>query len=150
MTKRIEHKHITIHCSATKPQFDIGVEEIRDWHMDRGWSDVGYHFVIRRDGEIETGRDLNTTGAHVRNHNRHNIGICLIGGVNQKGNAQANYTADQWHSLRSLVIELVGRYGIPLSDTYGHRDFPKVKKECPCFEVSEWLNNDMFPTPEMT
>lgn len=140
---------ITIHCSATKPQFDVGVHEIREWHMDRGFSDVGYHYVIRRDGTVEKGRPAHRRGAHVQGHNTKNLGICLVGGVNQKGNAQANYTTDQWHALRLLVIELVGRYGIPLSNIQGHRDFPRVNKECPCFDVKEWLDNDLFPKPDM-
>ena len=51
-------KGIIIHCSATKPSMDIGVKEINEWHLQRGWSGIGYHYVIRRNGDLETGRDL--------------------------------------------------------------------------------------------
>jgi len=82
---------VIVHCSATKPSMDIGVDVIRQWHMNKGWSDIGYHYVIRRNGAVELGRDLDKDGdvdeeigAHAYGHNATSIGICLIGGVDDR------------------------------------------------------------------
>ena len=77
--KRRETRDIVVHCSATPPKMDIGVREIRTWHIKRGFVDVGYHYVIRRDGSVETGRPHDTQGAHVRSFNKFSVGICLVG-----------------------------------------------------------------------
>ncbi len=73
---------ITVHCSATPPKQDVGVAEIRRWHKKKGWRDVGDHFVTRRNGDVELGRPLSQTGAHVKGHNRGNIGVYMVGGCN--------------------------------------------------------------------
>lgn len=136
---------IAIHCSATKANLDfygpqatadIGVKEITVWHKERGFNGIGYHFVIRRNGVIETGRDLNIAGAHVANYNSNSIGICLVGGVDSKNKAENNYTKEQWDSLLKLIKAL--REKFPKTIIKGHRDYPKVNKECPCFDVAEW------------
>lgn len=58
---------IIIHCSATPPDRHIGADEIRLWHIrDKGWTDIGYHSVIRRDGAVEAGRGLELPGAHTQ------------------------------------------------------------------------------------
>ena len=69
-----------IHCSDTYPDMDIGVEEIRRWHKERGWSDIGYHYVIRRNGKIEEGRNDGIVGAHAKGMNENSLGICMVGG----------------------------------------------------------------------
>jgi len=70
---------LIIHCADTPPNMDVGAEEIRRWHVEgNGWSDIGYHYVIRRCGLIETGRDESTPGAHVRGHNTGSIGVCMV------------------------------------------------------------------------
>lgn len=136
---------LSIHCSATKANLDfygpqatadIGVKEITQWHKDRGWSTIGYHFVIRRDGTIEVGRNLNVAGAHVTNYNKNSIGICMVGGIDAKGKAENNFTKNQWDSLLNLVKAL--RLKFPKTVIKGHRDYPKVAKECPCFDVATW------------
>ena len=132
---------IVIHCSATGPGADIGVKEIRDWHMKQnGWKDIGYHFVIRRDGAIENGRPMEQVGAHVSGHNANSIGVCLVGGVDSKGKPEANYTPDQWAALKRLLCGLGREF--PGARILGHRDFPNVKKDCPCFDVADWLNRE--------
>lgn len=68
-------KHI-VHCSDS-PSGDV--KEIRRWHKERGWDDVGYHFIVRRDGEIEVGRTLDVPGAHCAGHNADSVGTCLVG-----------------------------------------------------------------------
>ena len=74
-------RFITLHCSATRPSQIAGVKEIRSWHKAKGWSDIGYHFVVRRDGRVEKGRPITQTGAHVQGWNTNNVGICLEGGI---------------------------------------------------------------------
>jgi N-acetylmuramoyl-L-alanine amidase len=126
---------IVIHCSDTPESMDIGVADIRRWHTDQppfgnGWDDIGYHYVIRRDGTVEAGRDEDVPGAHVVGYNAHSIGICLVGGRGDGG-----YTGDQWAHLYLLVNDLLTRY--PAAAVLGHRDLDP-RKACPQFDVSEW------------
>ena len=112
MADRLTTDTIIVHCSATPQNMDIGVEEIRRWHTDpkprgKGWSDIGYHYVIRRSGVVEAGRDWKRMGAHARGHNRTSIGICLVGGndAEDRRRAEANYTRQQYRSLEKLIAE---------------------------------------------
>lgn len=131
-------RYITIHCSATSPGQNIGVSEIRAWHRAKGWRDIGYHWVITRQGELQTGRPMAQQGAHVRGHNQGNIGICLIGGVNAQKQPECNYTDAQWRTLRELIQSLQQCYQIADAHILGHRDWPTGKhKACPCFDVGE-------------
>jgi len=128
---------IVIHCADTPAEMDIGAEEIRRWHTDpppqgRGWSDIGYHFVIRRNGEIENGRDVGVVGAHVHGFNQHSIGICMVG-----GKPEANFTKEQWNTLADLVEELHIRY--PNAKILGHNNLNSLKT-CPTFDAIAWWN----------
>ena len=130
--------HIVIHCSATKPLQDIGLREIRMWHkVDNGWLDVGYHFIIRRDGTVEEGRPMDVVGAHVANNNSNSVSVCLVGGLNEFGDPHVNYTTEQWDSLTEVVKMLQMSY--PDATVKGHRDFDP-KKACPCFDAQSWWN----------
>lgn len=142
---RTRTDYIVIHCSATRAIQNIGVKEIRDWHVrGRGWADVGYHKIIRRDGKVENGRPIDQAGAHVAGHNANSIGICLVGGLNNDTYApEANYTAAQWASLKSLVADMLKKY--PKAKVLGHRDFPGVKKSCPCMSAKDWAKKNGFP-----
>lgn len=122
---------------------DIGRREIDLWHRDRGFKEIGYHYLIRRDGTKERGRADRIPGAHVTGHNATTIGICLIGGLNEQGHPAPEYTDAQWSSLRKLIQELLIAY--PGADVLGHRDFPNVAKECPCFSVADWLDGSWVP-----
>ena len=135
---------IVVHCSATRAVQDIGAKEIRQWHKAKGWKDIGYHFVIRRDGKVEKGRGLMEIGSHVAGHNANSIGICMVGGLNNESYApESNYTPAQWASLRQIVTGLVSRF--PKARVLGHRDFPKVAKACPCFDARVWAKRQGFP-----
>jgi N-acetylmuramoyl-L-alanine amidase len=129
-------REIIIHCSATGPQMDIGRAEIRDWHInDRGFTDIGYHYVIRRNGSVEAGRPLDQVGAHTQGHNQHSIGICMVGGINRAGQPDCNFTAAQWAALHDLVSDLVEQYdGVTVT---GHRAYTTAK-QCPCFDAQAW------------
>lgn len=126
-----------IHCSATPGDQAVNAKEIDRWHRQRGFRKIGYHYVITLDGTVETGRPLSEAGAHVVDHNAQTIGICLAGGIDPKTKkSKATYTKAQWASLEKLVKELKATY--KRAEVVGHRDFPGVKKDCPCFDAKEW------------
>lgn len=128
---------LIIHCSATQPKMDVGVKEIREWHIKQGWRDIGYHYVIRRDGKIEDGRPLDQQGAHTQGHNAKSIGICLVGGVDSAMKAQDNFTPEQWKSLRRLLMMLKVDY--KKATIHGHREY--ANKDCPSFDVQKELKD---------
>lgn len=142
--KRKATNWIVVHCSATRAIQDVGVKEIRQWHLAKGWADIGYHYVIRRSGKVETGRAVNVVGAHVEGHNADSIGICLVGGLNNDTwKPEANYTAQQWEALEKLIRTLIKTY--PKAKVLGHRDFPGVQKACPCFNARTWAKKLKLP-----
>ncbi len=126
---------IIIHSSATPPEMDIGVAEIDQWHKERGFSQIGYHFVIRRDGAIERGRPVCATGAHARGYNLHSIGICWIGGYNNNKDKQPedNRTDEQKPSMVMLIKSLLVVF--PIDEVFGHRDIANTA--CPSFDVKK-------------
>lgn len=132
---------LIIHCSATRPSMDIGVAEIKEWHLDRGWNNIGYHYVIRRNGVIEDGRPVAKVGAHAKGHNANSIGICLVGGVKEEDGKtpDANFTFEQYRSLESFVSDLERQYP-EIHTICGHRDLPGVWKQCPCFSVKDFFS----------
>ena len=140
MALRKRTDYIVIHCSATPPNMDIGVEEIRKMHLQRGFSDVGYNRVIRRSGEWEQGRDDDEVGAHVQGFNSVSIGVCLVGGVDRRNRAEDNFTLEQMDTLRQMIPELQEKY--PNAVVQGHRDFPDVHKDCPSFDVQAWMDEN--------
>jgi N-acetylmuramoyl-L-alanine amidase len=123
---------IVIHCADTPKGVYFNVDDIRKWHVEeRGWSDVGYHYIILLDGTIEKGREDATTGAHVAGHNSSSIGICYIGG----GNGEDTRTTAQKASLVHLISVL--RRIHTTAEVFGHRDFKGVTKACPCFDAQD-------------
>lgn len=131
---------LVIHCADTPPDMDIGAAEINEWHLERGWSGIGYHWVIRRDGTIEKGRDLDgdgdvddEQGAHAYGFNKNSVGICLIGG--QYGDF--DFTFSQIQKLKSLSDYYKARY--PGIEVVGHRDLDS-NRTCPNFDVRSLLN----------
>lgn len=132
-------REIIIHCSATPEGRNYTVEDIRRWHRQQGWSDIGYHYVIYRDGTIHEGRHVDIAGAHCVNHNAHSIGICYIGGVASDGKTPKDTrTLTQRAALLSLLNELRQLY--PNAKIYGHRNFDP-HRDCPSFDArSEYRN----------
>ena len=133
---------IIVHCTATQEGRDIGVEWCRKVHLRKGWKDVGYHFVIRLDGEVEEGRPIEMSGAHTKGHNWDSIGICYAGGVeaekqNGKWIAKDTRTEEQKDSLVDLLCQLKDSY--PKAIIYGHRDFSS--KACPSFDATKEYEN---------
>ena len=112
---------------------DIGVEEIRKWHTEeRGWSDIGYHVVIRRNGDFEEGREVSIAGAHCKGQNSNSIGICLVGGYNGK----FDFTSKQMMTLDE-VIRGIKESVAEVVSVHGHYEFSD--KTCPNFDVKEWV-----------
>ncbi|NCC41769.1 MAG: N-acetylmuramoyl-L-alanine amidase [Gammaproteobacteria bacterium] len=120
---------IIIHHSATPPTTDIGAVEIREWHLERDYSDIGYHEVIRIDGQIEAGRDRDIEGAHCLGHNKHSIGICLV------GDGRCGFTEAQYKSLGALLRHY--RRMLPEVHIGVHNDFAATI--CPGMPRTELL-----------
>ena len=132
MARRIDK--IIVHCSATPEGKDYSVDTIRKWHLQRGFSDIGYHYIIYRDGSIHTGRDESVIGAHCKGHNSNSIGVCYIGGVAADGKTPKDTrTIEQKQSLVKLLKELKTKY--PQASIHGHRDFSS--KACPSFDATK-------------
>lgn len=138
---------LIVHCSATPEGCDYTVEDIRKWHKSSGWSDIGYHYVVYRNGTVVNGRDVDLVGAHCAKggHNQHSIGICYIGGVENKPGIPVHLqkpkdtrTEAQKMALLSLLIDLKKLY--PSATIWGHHDFDKGK-DCPSFDARAEYKN---------
>lgn len=127
-------KELIVHCSATPEGKDYSVDTIRQWHLQRGFSDIGYHYVIYRDGSIHIGRDESIIGAHCTGHNTNSIGICYIGGCASDGKTPKDTrTTEQKQSLVKLLKELKTKY--PQASIHSHKDF--TNKACPSFDATK-------------
>ena len=127
-------KELIVHCSATPEGKDYSIDIIRQWHLQRGFSDIGYHYVIYRDGSIHIGRDESIIGAHCTGHNTNSIGVCYIGGCASDGKTPKDTrTTEQKQSLVKLLKELKTKY--PQASIHGHRDFSL--KACPSFDATK-------------
>jgi N-acetylmuramoyl-L-alanine amidase len=128
---------IVIHCSATPEGKMFTAKDIDAWHRGQGWNGIGYHFVIRLDGMVETGRPVEVPGSHVKNHNFDTVGLVYVGGCDAAGRkAKDTRTQAQKAAMRKLVDELLARF--PGAKVCGHRDLPGVAKDCPSFDVAKW------------
>lgn len=144
-------QYLVVHCSATKANLDFDAADIDAWHKQRGWSGIGYHYVIKLDGTIETGRPIHTIGAHVYGYNRNSIGICYIGGLDLQGKSKDTRTPAQKGALENLLMALKTDY--PQAEIKGHRDFSpdlngdgiiqsfEFLKDCPCFDAIKAYKN---------
>lgn len=127
-------KELIVHCSATPEGKDYSVDTIRQWHLQRGFSDIGYHYVIYRDGSIHIGRDESIIGAHCTGHNTNSIGICYIGGCASDGKTPKDTrTEAQKSSLLKLLSELKNKY--PKAVIHSHKDY--ANKACPSFDATK-------------
>ena len=127
-----EINKIIIHCSATKEGVNVSAATIKRWHVQgRGWSDIGYHYVIGLDGAIEYGRPIKRAGAHTKGENEHSIGICYIGGLSDKKRAKDTRTEAQKKALIKILKTLTHIY--PNATIHSHFEF--ANKACPCYNA---------------
>ena len=140
---------IVIHCSATRADVQLLPRELDEVHRQRGFEGCGYHYYVRRDGEICTMRPVDRPGAHAKGYNQHSIGVCYEGGLDEQGRPADTRTELQKRSLRVLVRVLAMDF--QTRRIVGHRDLspdldgdgviePKEwTKVCPCFDVGTEL-----------
>ena len=140
---------IVVHCSATRADRDFTENDLEVCHRHRGFNGAGYHFYIRKNGDIKNTRPLGKPGAHALGYNAHSIGICYEGGLDVRYRPADTRTEWQKHSLRVLIRTLLMDY--PGCRVCGHRDLSPDRngdgrispeewvKECPCFEVTSKL-----------
>lgn len=129
---------IIVHCTATPEGRDYTVADIRQMHKAQGWVDIGYHYLIYRDGSIHEGRNVDLVGAHCQGHNAQSIGVCYVGGVARDGKTPKDTrTAAQKDALVHLLMQLVCLY--PDATIRGHRDF--AAKACPSFDATREYKN---------
>lgn len=134
---------IIVHCSATPEGEDYTVANIREMHLARKFSDVGYHYIIYRDGSIHKGRPEAQVGAHTTGYNSNSIGVCYIGGCPSRSvpdwnkKAKDTRTEAQKASLISLLKDLRAKY--PNATIHGHREF--ANKGCPSFDARKEYAN---------
>ena len=122
--------HIILHTAAKRG--DTSAEEIKRWHtlpppQGNGWKDIGYHYVVRKDGLLETGRAEHVDGAHcaASGMNRVSIGICVVGHGDYE-----TWTKAQEHTVRELIVKLCNKYNIPANNIKGHCEYDSGKT-CP-------------------
>jgi N-acetylmuramoyl-L-alanine amidase len=133
-------KRIVIHCTATEDFEPCPAATIDEWHKERGWKGIGYHFVVQPDGTVEQGRPIDEQGAHVSGHNKDTIGIALAGGRDSKpDDAPTDHYSDRQLKAASKLVnalKLVLPNGGAIT-LHGHNEF--ANKACPGFRVSEWI-----------
>lgn len=126
---------IIVHCSATREGSDFHAHDIDRWHRLSGYEKIGYHFVVTIDGSVEAGRREEEVGAHCKGWNANSIGVCYVGGLDEKGKPKDTRTDAQKRSLLHLLRWLRGKY--PAAKISGHRDHEGVNKACPCFDAGK-------------
>lgn len=122
---------IIVHCTATPKGRDVSVEDITRWHRERGFTTIGYHYVVLLDGTIERGRPEEQVGAHCKGHNSRSIGVAYVGGCDKAMRPKDTRTVRQRASLRHLLKVLKAKY--PTASIHGHNEF--ADKACPSFNV---------------
>ena len=122
---------IIIHCTATKAGRELTIDELRAWHKQKGFKDVGYHYVVMPDGEIKNCRPITMCGAHCKGHNANSIGLAYVGGLDANGKPADTRTQQQRDALKVAVQVLRDVFGdVPVR---GHNEY--ANKACPCFDV---------------
>lgn len=127
-------KEIIVHCSATAEGKDFCAKDIDLWHRAQGWDCIGYHYVVKLDGTVESGRPIEKVGAHCKGHNAYSIGVCYIGGLAADGKTPKDTRTPQQKAALQLLVDNLKRV-YPGSKVYGHCDF--ASKACPCFNAKE-------------
>lgn len=144
--KAFRVRYLVVHTAADPREHgarDTTAADIRRWHLARGWNDIGYHKVIRRNGQIESGRPETVIGAHTLGLNACSLGVCLSG----HGDLQP-MTHEQETALLELLAQWVQKYQVPIDRVIGHREVNRLvekgllagvyrtSKTCPGVKIS--------------
>ena len=115
---------------------DVSASEIHKWHLENGWSGIGYHYVVRKSGTIERGRPRDTIGAHAQGFNSCSIGINIVGDFEH-----ATPEPEQIESASMLIADLCNVYGlVPDQVTIvGHCDL--MSTDCPGCNLYDMLQD---------
>lgn len=127
---------IVIHCSATRADVPLSPRQLEEMHRQRGFDGCGYHYYVRRDGEICTMRPVDRPGAHAKGYNQHSIGVCYEGGLDEQGRPADTRTELQKRSLRVLVRVLAMDF--QTRRIVGHRDLSPDLDGDGVIEPEEW------------
>lgn len=129
-----EVDRVFLHCSASDSPEHDSIHVIRRWHVDgNGWDDVGYHYFIRRDGTLESGRPLEKTPAAQAGNNTATIAICLHGLTLER------FTKAQYRTLVELATAMNDAYA-GMVGFHGHCEV--ASKSCPVFPYRAVLGLD--------
>jgi N-acetyl-anhydromuramyl-L-alanine amidase AmpD len=139
MDKRTKTDIIVIHCTQTPSDMDVDVEKVIQWHKNRGFDTIGYHYLIKRDGTLQVGRDEDVVGAHAVQVNGTSIGVALVGGGTVDMGWENNFESIQFETLKSILLKLKDKYNI--EKIIGHYQVDD-KKKCPSFDVPKWLEEN--------
>ena len=125
-----------VHCSDSDYDYHDDISVIDEWHKERGWTCVGYHYFIKKNGEFQRGRPVGTIGAHCKGHNHNSVGICLSG--------KTDFNTIQYRALRGVFKRLLisfNMFGTRRSNFYifHHRDY-NPNKTCPNFDLDKDAN----------
>lgn len=136
-----EINKIILHCTDSDDSLDIGFKEVNSWHRDRGWMSpsgisCGYHYIVRRNGKIESGRPENEVGAHCYGHNWDSIGISWVG--------RNNIDYKQLNKTIELINRIRKTYSLDVDDVFGHYEFDK-HKTCPNLYMV-WIRAELLFT----
>ena len=139
MDKRTKTDTIVIHCTQTPDDMDFGVEKVTEWHKNRGFDTIGYHYLIKRDGTLQEGRQQDEVGAHAVAVNGNSVGVALAGGGTPSMGWENNFAPIQFETLKTIILKLKKDYEI--EKVIGHYQVDD-KKECPSFDVPGWLQEN--------
>ena len=129
---------VIVHCTATPEDRHTTVEDVRRWHLDRGWSDIGYHFLIYLDGSLHAGRPVEKQGAHCKGYNKGSIGIAYVGGIDKVNFKPKDTRTEEQKDTLVYILEWL-KIQHPDAVIHGHRDF--ANKACPSFNATEEYDN---------
>lgn len=135
--KRSKTDMLVWHCTATREGEEVTKETITKWHLDRGFSDIGYHIIVHLDGSIELGRPIDQAGAHAKGYNYRSIGACYVGGFDKHLQAKDTRTPEQKIAMRAITTLLCEIY--PIKHVIGHRDLSVDLNEDGAITPDEWM-----------
>jgi N-acetyl-anhydromuramyl-L-alanine amidase AmpD len=130
---------VVIHCTATRKGVEYSVEDIRKMHKQRGFRDIGYHFLIGLDGKIHKGRPIEQSGAHAKGYNTNSVGVSYVGGLDSNNKPSDTRTTAQIHSLRAIVEVLKVMFDV--EKVVGHRDLSVDLNGDGVISKNEWMKH---------